>query len=203
MIDLSLPHGTWSSPPPGLEAARQTGRTPYGDWLTGVFDRWYPVARRETDVRILTQIMVLLAGGRSSVETIGLSPSACLVIDTDGSVEQVDTLRAAGPGEVETGLSVDNDAFDTALWHPGIVARQLGVEALAESCRRCDVHSVCGAGYYPHRYRRGSGFQNPSVYCHDLRRLILHVRDRMETDRSGVTTLAPPTVTPPAWGDVP
>jgi uncharacterized protein len=48
------------------------------------------------------------------------------------------------------------------------------------------VHRVCGAGHYAHRYRPGTGFRNPSVYCADLRRLIGHVRDRMATDLAGL-----------------
>ena len=35
---------------------------------------------------------------------------------------------------------------------------------------------ICGGGLYPHRYRHGEGFRNPSVYCDDLMRLITHVR---------------------------
>lgn len=41
-LDLLLPHGNWSSPPPGLPEAAGPGRpTPYGDWLCTVFDRWW------------------------------------------------------------------------------------------------------------------------------------------------------------------
>ena len=34
----------------------------------------------------------------------------------------------------------------------------------------------CGGGLYAHRYRTGSGFMNPSVYCADLEKIITHVR---------------------------
>ncbi|MGH3248417.1 MAG: aKG-HExxH-type peptide beta-hydroxylase, partial [Trebonia sp.] len=34
----------------------------------------------------------------------------------------------------------------------------------------------CGGGLYAHRYRTGSGFDNPSVYCGDLEKIISHVR---------------------------
>jgi uncharacterized protein len=109
------------------------------------------------------------------------------VIDTDGSIEQVDTLRVAYDGAASAGLTVANADLDAALVHPGIVARQLGADGLCTTCRACPVYHVCGAGYYPHRYRQGSGFLNPSVYCHDLQRIIHHVRARVTADLMSIT----------------
>jgi uncharacterized protein len=62
------------------------------------------------------------------------------------------------------------------------VARQIGAAALAAQCQACPVMEICGGGLYPHRYRHGAGFGNPSVYCDDLMRLITHVRDRVLAD---------------------
>jgi len=126
--------------------------------------------------------MHLLADGTSSGETVGLAPARMAVIETDGSIEQVDTLKAAYHGAAMTGLHVTRDSFDAALLLPGVVARQLGVMALTVQCRACPIHRVCGAGHYPHRYRRGTGFANPSVYCPDLTRVISHVRDVVQAD---------------------
>jgi len=179
-VDFLLPHGNWSVPPPGRDATG-TG-TPYGDWLAAVFDRWSAPARRETTVRLFQEILHLLLGGASRSESVGLSPVAVLVLETDGTMEQVDTLRSAYPGAVATGLNVATDSFDAALTHPGIVARQIGLRALSGTCLACRWQRVCGGGYYPHRYRRGSGFRNPSVYCPDLTRLIEHVYRRLRSD---------------------
>jgi uncharacterized protein len=179
-IDLLLPLGNWERPPPGLDPGAPS--TPYADWLIAVFDRWYPVARRETSIRLLLSVIRLLLGGDSQVEVLGLSPATVVVIDTDGSIEQVDTLRSAFPGATSTGLTVFRNRLDEALLHPGIVARQLGADSLCETCRACPLHRVCGGGYYPHRYRPGTGFLNPSVYCNDLQRLIGHVQARITAD---------------------
>jgi uncharacterized protein len=69
---------------------------------------------------------------------------------------------------------VTRDRLDAALLLPGVAARQLGDIALAAQCRGCPIHRVCGGGMYTHRYRSGTGFANPSVYCPDLMRLIGH-----------------------------
>jgi uncharacterized protein len=170
-IDFLLPHGTWDAPPPGRTPAWQ--ETPYADWLIAIFDHWYRNPR--TRVRLFDEIIRLILTGKSSGESVGLAPSTMVVIETDGSVEQADSLKATYAGATLTGLHVNRDQFDAALMLPSMAARQIGVRALAAQCRSCPIHQVCGGGQYTHRYRSGSGFANPSVYCPDLMRLIRHV----------------------------
>jgi uncharacterized protein len=178
-IDFLLPHGTWDQPPPGRDPDRLAG-TPYADWLTEVFDYWYP--KPQTGIRLFEEIMQLLLGGASDSEVVGLAPARIVVIETDGSVQQEDTLKIAYDGAPATGLHIDRDPLDAALLLPPVVARQIGAQALAGQCRVCPVRPVCGGGLYPHRYREGTGFLNPSVYCPDLLALISHIRDRMQAD---------------------
>jgi uncharacterized protein len=179
-VDFLLPHANWASPPPGY--ADGQAQTLYADWLIAIFDRWYSQPRREVGVRLFEEIMNLVLGGASASEGIGLSPVRMLVIDTDGSVEQVDSLKSAFEGAPETGLNVRTDPLDIAMCHPAVVARQRGVAALSATCLGCPVHRICGGGNYVHRYRPGAGFLNPSVYCADLRRLIEHIRDTVHAD---------------------
>jgi uncharacterized protein len=172
VIDLLLPHANWAMPP----------KQPYADWLIAVFDRWYGAPRRETGIRLFEEIINLVLGGASRSDQVGLSPVAVAVIESDGAIEQVDSLKSAYPGAAATGLNVLANDFDAALRHPGVTARQAGRAALAQSCLACPVHEICGAGHYAHRYRPGGGFRNPSVYCTDLRRLIDHIGARVAAD---------------------
>jgi uncharacterized protein len=178
-VDFLLPHANWSEPPPRDPAS---GPTPHGDWLVAAFDRWYDAPRQETAVRLFEDVISLLLGGRSRSEQVGSSPVAVVVVETDGAIEQVDSLKSAYPGACATGLTVFADPFDAALTHPGVVARQIGVRALCATCRSCPLRTVCGGGHYAHRYRAGDGFDNPSVYCADMVRLIRHVRGRVAGD---------------------
>jgi uncharacterized protein len=177
-IDFLLPHGTWDAPPP--HRIPDADSTPYADWLITVFDHWYrdPVIH----IRLFDEIIRLLVGGSSSTELIGLSPSTTAVIETDGSIEQTDTLKAAFHGAAATGLHVTQDSFDDALYLPGIVARQIGERALSTQCGSCRLKRICGGGFYAHRYRAGTGFANPSVYCPDLMLLIDHIRNVVVDD---------------------
>jgi uncharacterized protein len=177
-MDFLLPHGTWDAPPPGRMP--ESAATPYADWLIAVFDHWY--RRPQTRLRLFEEIMRLLLGGASDFEAVGLGPARMVVIETDGSIEQADTLKAAFDGAPATGLHLGSDQLDSALRIPQIVARQIGERALAAQCRACEFRRVCGGGMYAHRYRHGTGFANPSVYCPDLMALIAHIRERMMTD---------------------
>jgi uncharacterized protein len=178
-VDFLLPHGNWDAPPPGLPT---DAATPYADWLTTVFDRWYEAPRRETQVRLFSEIMHIILGGAGTVEGVGLSPTGFVTVETDGDIEQADTLKSAYTGAAATGLHVSRDPFDAALLLPSSAVRQIGVKALSAECAACPVHHVCGGGLYAHRYRAGSGFANPSVYCRDLFRLIKHIHARMAAD---------------------
>jgi uncharacterized protein len=177
-IDLLLPHGNWSSPPPSIVGG-QDG-TPYAEWLIAIFDRWFAAPRRETRIRFFESIVRLLLGARSRTEAIGLSAIDLITVETDGMIEQSDTLKTTAEGMAATGLDVWRHPFDAALTHPGLLARQGGLTALAEQCRRCPIVEVCGGGLYAHRYRADNGFANPSVYCRDLYRLIGHIRQRLQ-----------------------
>jgi uncharacterized protein len=114
------------------------------------------------------------------------------VVDTDGTIKQLDSLSSAYDGAADTGLHVLTGSFDAALDHPTSVARQMGADALSAQCQACPVMEICGGGLYPHRSRHGEGFRNPSVYCDDLMRLITHVSERVLSDLGRLSTARSP-----------
>jgi uncharacterized protein len=178
-IDFLLPHANWSQPPTRRDGDPEDS---YGRWLAAVFDRWYSAETREVGIRLFDSLLALLLGGRSRSDQLGLSPVATVVIESDGAVEQSDSLKSAYHGAPATPWNVRSHPLDLALYHPGFVARQLGPAALGPACTACPVVQVCGGGHYAHRFRAGVGFRAPSVYCADLRYLIDHVRSRVAAD---------------------
>ncbi|WP_405809714.1 FxsB family radical SAM/SPASM domain protein [Streptomyces sp. NBC_00210] len=171
-IDFLLPHATWDVPPP-----RPAGSaTPYADWLDVIYRRWDGTGR-PVPVRTFDSVLRTLHGRSSLTESMGLAPADLVVIETDGSFEQADSLKTAYDGAPVTGMDVIANSLDEVLEHPGMLARQGGVEELSEQCRSCPVVTSCGGGLYAHRYRTGNGFDNPSVFCPDLMELIMNIRD--------------------------
>jgi uncharacterized protein len=169
-IDFLLPHATWDRPPLRTEGADSE----YADWLIAIYDRWLADGR-PAQVRTFDSIISTLSGGESLTEALGLGPAGLVVVETDGSYEQVDSLKAAYDGAPETGLNVFDHDLDVVAKHPGLLARQQGIEGLCQTCQQCPVVSTCGGGLYTHRYRASTGFANPSVFCADLLKLINHI----------------------------
>ncbi len=163
-----FPHATWEEPPP------RRAETDYADWLSAIYDRWEQ-DERPVRIRLFDSIIRTTYGESSLSEAIGVEPSSLVVIDTDGSYEQVDSLKVAFDGAPATGLDVFRNTLDEVAGHPGINARQNGIEGLSPPCQACPVVSSCGGGLYPPF--RDNSFDNPSVYCADLFKLISHVRE--------------------------
>ncbi|MEO3774332.1 FxsB family cyclophane-forming radical SAM/SPASM peptide maturase [Micromonospora sp. B9E7] len=183
-VDLLLPHATWDNPPerPG------PGATPYADWLLRIHRRWV-----DDGCPGSIRMFEALRPGGAGTEAFGLAPADVLVVEADGSWEQVDSLKTAYHGAAGTGFDVIAHSVDEAARHPGVAIRQEGVQGLCTTCRACPVVDRCGGGLYAHRWRTGSGFDNPSVYCADLLRLI-----------DGVAAYPEPTsVAPGEWSTTP
>ncbi|MGW3734898.1 radical SAM/SPASM protein FxsBH, inactivated beta-hydroxylase extension form [Streptomyces sp. NPDC005148] len=179
LIDFLLPHATWDEPPPRPDGSR----TAYADWLLAVFDRWQEQGR-PVPVRLFSSVMSTLSGGPSLTESLGLAPTDLVVVETDGQLEQVDSLKSAYEGAAATGFDVFTHAFDEVAAHPGVRARQLGLDGVSDTCRSCPVVRSCGGGLYTHRYKSADAvdptraFDHPSVYCDDLEALVRGVEER-------------------------
>ncbi|WP_256671690.1 FxsB family cyclophane-forming radical SAM/SPASM peptide maturase [Nocardia cyriacigeorgica] len=183
-IDFLLPHGNWNTPPPAKDPTSDA--TPYADWLITIFDRWFDSPTLETQVRLFDEIIELLLGGQGAAESVGLAPIRLAVIETDGTLEQVDALKSAFTGAGKIHSATGDNRLDQALWEPAVIARQIGADALCDTCRSCPLHTVCGGGHYAHRYRPDTGFRNPSVYCGDLTALINHISARVRGQLAAV-----------------
>ncbi|MFD7706180.1 FxsB family cyclophane-forming radical SAM/SPASM peptide maturase [Streptomyces sp. NPDC059786] len=179
-VDFLLPHATWDELPP--RPADDVDGTAYARWLLTVYDRW-TAHGRPIDVRIFDSVLRTLRGGDSLTESLGLAPADLAVIETDGTFEQADSLKTAYDGAPATGMDVFSHSLDEVAAHPGIAVRQEGLDSLSDECRACPVVASCGGGLYAHRYRTGSGFDNPSAYCSDLKRLITDIQDRDMSDQ--------------------
>ncbi|MDE5639211.1 MAG: hypothetical protein K2I47_05385, partial [Odoribacter sp.] len=53
---------------------------------------------------------------------------------------------------------------------------------LCEKCKRCIVKNICGGGQLAHRYSKNNGFDNPSIYCHEIFKYIVHVQNVLMKD---------------------
>ncbi|GAA2597271.1 hypothetical protein GCM10010435_90700 [Winogradskya consettensis] len=183
-VDLLLPHATWDEPPPYA----QPGTTPYADWLLRVHDRWLADGR-PVPIRSFDALHTIARGGRSETEAVGVDRGIVAVIETDGTWEQPDSMKVAFHGAAGTGRDVVTTSADELLDLPAMRHRQSGLAGLSATCRACPVVARCGGGLYAHRYRTGSGFDNPSVYCADLKGLITSMDSAPQPVGNGLPVL--------------
>ncbi|GAA1961143.1 hypothetical protein GCM10009838_17080 [Catenulispora subtropica] len=186
-IDYLLPHANWDTPPSRPERG---GTAPYADWLIAVHRRWSADGQR-LPIRVFDSIRSALAGGESLKEALGTEPCDLAVVETDGSIELADSLKTAYDGAPRTGFHVLEHSFDEAAAHPGFALREAGAAGLCQTCRRCPVVEICGGGLYAHRYSKDNGFDNPSVHCADLLKVITYMTET-ETSRPAAAITGTP-----------
>lgn len=155
------------------------GFTPYGDWWIAVFDRWFSDKQPKPGIRFLNHLVLMILGIDSGFESIGQAENRYLIIETDGSIEASDYLKACGDGFTKEGFNVKEHELSAALKSPLIDLHRHSHRKLCKQCRQCVIKDVCGGGHIAHRFKKGSGFDNPSVYCYDLMKLITHVQNRI------------------------
>lgn len=177
-IEFLLPLGNHDLIPAGMGS----GETPYADWLLAVFAEWYAERPQTTLIRRFRDVIGLMAGLGTSSEEWGLQPVDFAVVEANGEMQIVDTLKTAFEGANHIGLNLREHDFDDMLRHPSVRERQAGASSLCATCQKCPLVAVCGGGYYPHRYSASAGFDNPSVYCADLQKLIRTVHAVVSND---------------------
>ena len=171
LVDFLLPLATWDSPP------ERSSRTAYADWLITIFELWLAAPVLPFRIRLFEQIVRTVLGFPRNYDALGPGVNRTVVIETDGAIESVDVLRVCENGMTSRGYHVSEDSIDTALDDPLAQAYLFAADRLCGTCQACRVRDICAGGYLPHRFRRSNGFDNPSVYCADLLKLISTVQD--------------------------
>jgi uncharacterized protein len=156
--------------------------TEYGQWMSELLN-CYLADPAPPKIRVLDDMLKLILGGAARKEGVGLSDFGIVVIDTDGAINKNDTLKStqcaadvfSSHWSVLTGDLYD--VVNTAEFEAYHVAQRPS----SAICQACPDLAVCGGGMPAHRWRKESGFDNPSIFCADQRMLI----DRMRLWISG------------------
>ncbi len=171
-FDILVPDATHEDDPASIAS-----------YYKALFDLWYgKYAERGVDVRYLSSILKGLLGGQSGSQVIGYGPVTSVTLLTDGGIEALDTLRIAGDGSTTSALNIlGNDIQDIAsdpLWRE---IHSASVN-LAPVCESCEYKSTCGGGHIASRWSKTRRYDNPSVYCADIKDIIRHIWDEIAQD---------------------
>lgn len=163
-------------PPKPIEGKFVGSDTPAGDWLIKFFDLWYNDENNFFE-RHFSQYVKSILGAITNGDDLGESNNEILTIESNGEYESEDALRICGNDFTKTNINVFDSTVDNALTTKLSKAYYHSHKYLPKKCLACPIKQTCGGGYMPHRYSSLNGFNNPSIYCKDLLKLITHVQN--------------------------
>lgn len=151
--------------------------TEYGTWLTSLLEI-YLADQTPIKIRVLDDIIRLALGGIGVKEGVGITDFGIAIIDTDGTVTKNDTLKSSYKGA--------DRFFENWNIHSHRLVDIFSSSEFADAhelqrptsllCQKCSELQICGGGMPLHRWKSGSEYANPSVYCNDQLHLINQVK---------------------------
>ncbi|MEM6718821.1 MAG: radical SAM protein [Bacteroidota bacterium] len=148
------------------------------DWLIKLFDHWYRIDDKERiRIRKFEDIISYILGSEVGTESAGKGYNKVAVIETNGDIEPLDVLKICGEEFTKHKFNLANNELDDVFESDLVKVYYNSKQYLSKQCLACPVQEVCGGGYIPHRFNSKNGFNNPSIYCKDLLRLITHIQN--------------------------
>lgn len=174
-LDFLLPDANYLTLPPGI-SENPDG---YLNWLLNCFDHWFDHFP-SIKIRTFDAVLASLMGIPSETDGFGLGDVSLITIETDGTYHDLDVLKITGEGTSLNNGNVHFVSIEHALQSKQVIKHRqlLRKEGLSEKCKSCPVVDICGGGAVAHRFGE-NGFQNPSIYCKELKGLIEYARERV------------------------
>ncbi len=176
-IDFIMQDGNYDRLPKWKKSFHSTE---YGDWLSELFE-CYVSDQSPVPIRLFDDLMRLLLGGSGTKEGQGTNHYGILIFETDGEIRKNDTLRS----------SYDGADFFSARWN--VQDTQLSEilssneyeeyikmqQPTCESCQSCTYMETCGGGMPLYRWGRSHGYNAPSIYCNDHKKIISFIMSKL------------------------
>lgn len=172
--DLLFPDATFDKPDKAI------GKI--GEWLCQYYDAYSADSDSDKpNIRLFELIEGIILGQNIGNEYLGKKTNRVITIKSNGNIEAVDSLKICYNGITQTNINIATNTFDDAEKEELIVLYHNAHDDknLSEKCRKCIINHLCGGSQLAHRYSEASGFQNPSVYCNDIRKLIMHIQNKL------------------------
>lgn len=152
-----------------------------GEWLSEMFDLWYnDTDENKPSLRPLTDLISLMFGIERFSEIFGKGYNDVLVVETNGSIETVDTLKICGDSFTKTVFNVKKNELGDIYEGSKLAGLYYNAHfELCNQCKNCPVENVCGGGFLGHRYSTEKEFDNPSVYCKEIIKIISHIQNKV------------------------
>ena len=169
LLNFLLPDNSWDSADFD-EATLQR----FSDALICMFERWMMEGQDEVYVKQFSDILHRIAVHQRQ-KSVDMS-AVNLVIHSDGELALNDSYMAAVSWfRSQQKFNVKSSSFRQWMSQPIMAEIEKAYRTLPDGCQSCRYRDICRGGELEHRFKSGSGFNNPSVYCSSLQQLFAFV----------------------------
>ncbi len=177
-FNLLLPDGHFDKLPDGIirEKVNTSDYTPYADWLIELFAIWKSDPDRP-NMRFFKTLIQLIAGEEVGDQVLGLKKNGVAILETNGNLEVADSIRACYEGITRNDINIHTHEIDAVLEDPLFDIYINSHQMVNEKCLNCPIYDICGGGFLLNRYSNENGFDNPTIYCHDMIKLVSYIQN--------------------------
>lgn len=155
------------------------------DWLKIVFDLWHnDLDEDKPKIRPFVDFIGLLLGESNyGNEMYGKRHNKTIVIETNGNIETVDTLKICKNGFTNTNLNIFENELNEIYSKNELAFKYYNSHFdLCKKCTDCILEDICGGGFLGHRYSEKNEFNNTTIYCEDMAKLICYIQNKIYQD---------------------
>ncbi|MCJ7934897.1 MAG: radical SAM protein [Chryseobacterium sp.] len=177
-FNILLPDGHYDNLPENVEKQRinTLHYTPYADWLIEMFELWKNDSDRPV-IRFFQTIIELIMGEQTGDQMLGRLKNGVAVLETNGNLEVSDSIRACYEGITRNDINIHTHAIE-ALHEDRLFDVFFNSHNMVnDKCLNCSIYDICGGGFLGNRYSNDKGFDNPTIYCHDMIKLVSHIQN--------------------------
>ncbi|THU40342.1 radical SAM protein [Niastella caeni] len=173
-LNLLFPDGHYDRLPEGMapEQLDDDDYTPFANWLIELFLLWKNDKQRPAIKLFENLLQILLGDEHIGNQAFGLQTNGVLIIETNGAIEVADSLRACYEGITRNHFNVHSHGIEDIFGDRVFDVYYHSHEMVCEKCLNCPVYEFCGGGFLGNRFANKNGFDNPTIYCRDIIRLI-------------------------------
>lgn len=148
------------------------------DYYCDLFDHYMDqLIEQDVSIRTLDKYMkqMLLS---SQKQNPGPGYISTVTLLTDGSLEATDDLRGA-EGLTPSQINIKTDTLQQVCTNPLWKEIYHSSLNLNKKCLGCEFKNTCAGGPMATRWSDKNRFNNPSVYCDDLFKIMTHMKNRL------------------------
>ncbi|MDL2308957.1 radical SAM protein [Bacteroidales bacterium OttesenSCG-928-C03] len=148
-------------------------------WFIQLFDIWFK-DKSENKLKFFnpfSTIMSLILGlDLAGNDAYGETLNNALLVLNNGEIQVTGCQK---PGKEIKTYYVQHNNLDE-VYTEKIFRDYYNVhqdDVLCKQCQLCVIKSICGGGRYSHRYSKENQFDNPTVYCEVMKKLVMHIQN--------------------------